>query len=209
MRAVNLLPKEAQKAAANRPWGPILVGGLLLTSAAFASYSLHSSAAQNVSDKQSELAQVKGRTVAKAPLVTPAQQAVAQQESPRISALDAAIKNRVAWDALLRDLSQIIPQDVHLGSLTLSAPVKSAGASTATASTNLTMIGTTTCQEAVARLLVRLQLLPSLSNVTLQSSTGTASPPGTTAATTPGGGCTVTPVSFTIVAQILSPQVAS
>ena len=41
---------------------------------------------------------------------------------PRVTALGQALSYRIAWDRLLREVSQVLPTDVWLGDLTLTAP---------------------------------------------------------------------------------------
>ncbi|HEY1563627.1 MAG TPA: PilN domain-containing protein, partial [Gaiellaceae bacterium] len=107
---------------------------------------------------------------------------ILSQREQRTLALAAAIGKRVAWDRILRRMTLVLPDDVWLTKVTGSVPLQPAVApatatttSTAlpTAPTALTIEGTTYSQASVARLLARLQVLPDLKNVQLQSSQAT------------------------------------
>jgi len=217
MRAVNLLPKEAQKAASQRPWGPILIGGLLAVAALFALYTMRSDASDAAAEKRVQLQLVEGKPIPKSPAVSQAQVDAATEEPGRISALDAALTTRVGWDVLLRDISQVVPQDVSLDRLDLEAPTlssKSAAQAAVvqpgqTVNPTLKMEGTTNCQESVARLLARLQVLPELTNVQLGKATSAGTTDGVQSQPQVGGGCPAGGITFQIVANVKSPGATS
>jgi Tfp pilus assembly protein PilN len=107
---------------------------------------------------------------------------ILSQREQRTLALAAAISKRVAWDRILRRMTLVLPDDVWLTAVTGSVPLSGATAvPTVTASpsafpalpTALTITGSTYSQAGVARLLERLQVLPDLKNVQLQSSQAT------------------------------------
>jgi Tfp pilus assembly protein PilN len=106
---------------------------------------------------------------------TPAQTQLASEHSARVTALTAALTNRVSWDRVFRELSLVLPDDVWLSTLTAHAPVSPASAAGATATggapSGFTISGYTYSQDGVARLLSRLQVIPDLQHVTLVSST--------------------------------------
>ncbi len=118
----------------------------------------------------------------------------------RQEALQDALTKQTSWDVALNDLARVIPKDVWLTSLNAQTPTPADAAvvpvATTTTSTTTTTTTTTTpttttptlaapppnptaftingyahSQEAVARLLARLRLLPMLGNVTLGSTT--------------------------------------
>ena len=100
--------------------------------------------------------------------------ALASEKKLRVTALSAALSTRVAWDRVLRQISQVLPEDVWLTSLT-SASGQTADASTTTgavgpAGASVTLIGSTYSQRGVARFLARLGVIPALANVQLLSS---------------------------------------
>jgi Tfp pilus assembly protein PilN len=89
----------------------------------------------------------------------------AAEKAARISALSTALGGRIAWDGVLRQISQVLPEDVWLSGLSTT------GADPTTGGSNLTLNGSTYSQDGVARFLSRISVLPALSNVQLQTST--------------------------------------
>lgn len=184
MRAVNLLPKDGGRARGERRREaprrlPLLVGGLLGALVLGLVGVLTLSASGAVSDKQAQLDALNATIAAlpPPPAGPPAQDAaLAAQRTQREAALNAALSRRVAWDRVLRRFSLVLPEDVWLTGLTLSSPTPAsspAGTPASTAPTGFTMTGFTYSHDAVARLLSRLQVVPDLANVQLQSSTRT------------------------------------
>ena len=186
MRAVNLLPKDAERAARAKPNLALLVGvaGFAVVSAVLLSmYMSASTTLQNKKDQRADLSsQIK--IPAKAPEVVPIQSELASTKALRISALSSALSYRVPWDVVLGQISAAIPTDVSLTSLVAKAPVQAAlptataGVATATSTgattpTGLSIQGWTYSQESVVRLLKRLDILPALKDVTLQESNRT------------------------------------
>ena len=119
------------------------------------------------------------------------------ESAARVTALTGALQRRVSWDRVLRELSMVLPSVVWLTTLTAKAPqsailtVPAAVPAPGATPTGLVIGGYTYSQDAVARLLSRLQVVPDLTNVQLQSS-----------AVTPLGNSSV--VAFTILADIKS-----
>jgi Tfp pilus assembly protein PilN len=180
MRAVNLLPRDHQQKGVGLPSTPVLVGlcsGVLVVALLGADYMLESS---KVSKEQQSLASLQARVRALPPAPegpTAAQTELAGEHSARVTALSAALANRVAWDRVLRDFSLVLPNDVWLTSLSANAPVVSTApptpgspAAPAPGATGFSITGYTYSHDAVARLLSRLQVIPDLSNVTLVNS---------------------------------------
>jgi Tfp pilus assembly protein PilN len=113
-----------------------------------------------------------------------AETALPQLRATRVSALASALGQRVAWDRLLREVSQVVPSDVWLLTLDAQAPAEAAAAlatpGTSTQTFNVT--GCTYSQDSVARFLARLEIVPDLADMTLgKSETGTDSGGGDTA----------------------------
>jgi Tfp pilus assembly protein PilN len=139
------------------------------------------SAHGNVSDSQGELDAVAAEIAAlpkpQHPVIDVSLQG---DQAQRAQAVANVLGSRVAWDAVLRDVSRVLPENVWLNSLQAQvAPTAAAGtvpvAATATpgvasAPTGAQIDGYTYAQTDVARLLARLATLPTLSNVTLTSS---------------------------------------
>ena len=103
---------------------------------------------------------------------------LASDVEARTTALAGALTGRVAWDRVLREVTLVVPEDVWFTTVTSGSPDAAAAAGTAPATApvegagdSLTIAGTARSQDAVARLLARLGVIPELTNVQLQSST--------------------------------------
>ncbi len=192
MRAVNLLPKDEQDGRSKLPPLPVLAGciGTVLVSALIAVMFLSASA--GVAAKQRALEQVQAQYDA-IPAPAPASPVVSQlpqQRQTRVTALATALGLRIAWDRVLREVSQVVPSDVWLVTLNAQSP-SLAPATTptttaqATTPTGFTVTGCTYSQESVARFLARLQVVPDLSGMTLSRSESAGS--GASAGSCPKG----------------------
>ena len=218
MRAVNLLPREYQNAKSIRHEDPAVVVGsalgvivMIALGSSFLVAHSHANAEQaQLTKARLELAQLSQRKLAvpkpKAPAtpITPIvpPPAVTGQEASWLTAVTTNLSQRIAWDRILREVSLVIPDDVTLVQLTLTAPtVASAGpAASPNATQGFVIQGSAFSYDSVARLLTRLALVPDLSNVTLSntSSGGLGSGP------TPASG-----VQFNITAAVKDPAVAA
>jgi len=179
MRAVNLLPRDEQRASFGGRGTRIAVAGavgFVLVSALLVTSML--SAGGSVADKQNTL---EGLRSSFAALPQPSEEdstasaQLSNEKSLRIVALSGALGGRVAWDRVLREVSLVLPDDVWLTSLSATSPAAAAAAAggaptSAGAPTSFSLSGATYSQPAVARLLSRLSVVPDLSNVTLESS---------------------------------------
>jgi Tfp pilus assembly protein PilN len=212
MRAVNLLPRDLQNAKSIRHEDPAVVIGsalalivmIALGSAFFVAHSKANSEQSRLSKARLELAQLSQhkqtpKPAAPAAPVTPIvpPPAVSAQEATWLSAVSTNLSQRIAWDRVLREVSLVVPDDVTLLSLTMTAPTAaSAAAAVGSAATQGFVIqGSAFSYDSVARLLARLALVPDLSNVTL-TSTSSAGAAGSSAAPATGG------VQFNITAAI-------
>jgi Tfp pilus assembly protein PilN len=196
MRAVNLLPSGSESRKSFRKEDPpVVVGsvlGIVVLFALVAGFlNVHSkvnSEQKKLSAARTELARL---SLTKKPAVTPTPivqkaiipaPAVTSEEQPRLAAITTAMSTRIAWDRILREFSLVLPNDVKLTGLTLTAPpapvAQVAGSPEAPPSQGLSITGTAFSHDGVARLLSRLMLIPDLSNVLLSSSTAGAT--GTT-----------------------------
>jgi Tfp pilus assembly protein PilN len=101
---------------------------------------------------------------------------------------------RIAFDRILREVSQIVPSDVWLQTMTVGVPKQAAPGALPGDSFNI--VGYTYSQEGVARFLARLEVVPDLADVSLDSS----------AKTTVAGHSVV---QFTIAAKVRAPGAAS
>ncbi len=181
MRAVNLLPKDAERARRTTPDPALLVGvaGLAIVLAAiFSMYLSASTKVQNKTNERDAKAQSYQTLIEHnpPPKVIPIQQEVASLVSSRISAVSSALSYRVPWSDILGQIALVMPSGVKLTSLTATTPVSAnAQVTTSAAGTapanNLSLNGWTYSQESVFLLMTRLKILSPLTGVTLQSST--------------------------------------
>jgi Tfp pilus assembly protein PilN len=212
MRAVNLLPKEVQRASAQRPYGPVLIGVLLVLAAAGLLFKMRSSADQQIVDRQTQIDAITHKPVQKPPDVTDGQRQAAAEEGPRITALDSALKTRVPWDNVLRQISLVVPDDVHLTTLSLAAP-KAADVTTVSTTaadhSGVKIEGYSYSQDGVARFLARLQVVPALQNVQLASSVFGPTSTDTTSTDSSGDPTVTGVVRFEVSADVVSPAVTS
>ena len=178
MRAVNLLPGDQADQGRKVPPLPVLAGcvGVVLVSALLA--MMYLSASSGVAKKQHALEDVQAQYAA-LPAPAPASPVVAelpQQRQTRVTALATVLGERVAWDRLLREVSQVVPSDVWLISMNALAP--SISPTTTVDPQSFMVIGCTYSQDSVARFLARLSVVPDLTIMTL----------GKSSADTSGGG---------------------
>jgi Tfp pilus assembly protein PilN len=180
VRAVNLLPGDEANQGRKVPPLPVLAGcvGTVLISALLAVMFLSASA--GVAKKQHALEQVQAQYAA-IPAPTPPSPVVAelpQQRQTRVTALATVLGQRVAWDRLLREVSQVVPSDVWLITMNALAPsISSSSAATPAGGgapqQSFMVTGCTYSQDSVARFLARLSVVPDLTGMTLgKSSTG-------------------------------------
>lgn len=186
MRAVNLLPKDSGQAKSIRNEDPAVVIGsaaglvviIALSLGFFVAHTSAGSAQAKLSAARIELGKLSliKRPKYKVPKQTRpiiAIPAVTGEQTALLQAVSGALSTRIAWDRILREFSLVVPDDISITSLSLTAPptVAVPGGTTATTPTGLTLVGTTYSHDSVARLLSRLMLIPDLTDVTLASST--------------------------------------
>ena len=223
MRAVNLLPREYQNAKSIRHEDPAVVVGsalgvivmIVLGGAFFVAHG-HANAEQaRLTKARLELAQLAVHkhvtpkpstpSVPITPIVPPP--AVTGQEATWLSAVSTNLAQRIAWDRVLREVSLVVPSDVTLLSLTMTAPTTASAAAAAapggTTAQGFVIQGTAFSYDSVARLLSRLALVPDLSNVTLTSTGSGAAPGSSSSSAAPATG-----VQFNITAAIKGAAVA-
>jgi Tfp pilus assembly protein PilN len=127
------------------------------------------------------------------PIVPPP--SVTGQEATWLSSVSQVLGQRIAWDRLLREVSLVMPSDVSLSALTLTAPATAAGAAPAQ---GFVITGSAYSYDSVARLLSRLALVPDLENVTLSNSSSGTSPGAAGSSSSSGSGL----VQFNISASV-------
>lgn len=199
MRAINLLPRQDTESKA--PPVPIIAGcvGTVVVAAVLAMMFL--SASSQVAHQRSTLQRLQAEysAIPAPPAPSPVVSAIPQQRQSRTTALATVLGQRVAWDRLMREVSQVVPSDVWLVTLNAQAPSSAPparGAST-TPVQGFTVSGCTYSQDSVARFLARLALIPDLSGVTLGKSAASSSSGATTTGT-----CPVKMVSFELVGSV-------
>ncbi len=180
-RSVNLLPTDLKQAARKRPNLAGIAIPIAVAVPVVALGFMFVSAHGKVSDSQAELdavtAQIDALPTPTGPVIDASIQGAQAQ---RAQAVANVLGSRVAWDAVLRDVSRVLPENVWLNSLQAQVAATSAAGATPvsatvvagvpTAPTGAVITGYTYAQTDVARLLARLATLPTLSNVTLTSS---------------------------------------
>jgi len=194
VRAINLLPRDDRRRKGPSIPTPVAVtsiAGFTLVAALLG--LLFVSAQGTLKSRRLELAQ-KQQELAAIPV--PAQNQVQQQDAlvadkkARVTALNAALSKRIAWDRVLREFALVLPDDVWLLSLSARAPTSAATTATTTSTgtagstsgtstssgslavgeLGFTIDGYTYSHEAVARLLTRLSVIPDLEQVQLEKS---------------------------------------
>jgi Tfp pilus assembly protein PilN len=200
MRAVNLLPEDTKsrrlpKTAAAPVAGAAaaLVAIGVVGALAHVESGAVASKQRRLDDLKLQLSQVQSPPSAGNPNAA----ALLASRSARITALNAALSGSISWDLVLRQLALALPADTWLDALQLSAPglapatpteVPVPGATTS----GVQITGYTTSADSLARVLQRLSVVPSLTDVKL-----------TTSQTVPRGKKTV--FQFTIGANIATP----
>ena len=125
MRAVNLLPKDAQRGPGGKATAALVAGAAapVLAGCLVAVGYLHERS--SVRSVQGELTAVQAevaRLTRPQNTISPVLANIGLQQSVRRSALDAVLADRVPWDRALTELARVIPHDVWLTSLSLTSP---------------------------------------------------------------------------------------
>ena len=197
MRAVNLLPREDASSRRRLPRTPVLLAGtapLIASALVFLGYSLEHA---KVVDARANVAVARTELAGLGPSLTAASAGaqLAAERASRLAALKDGVGRRVAWDTVLDQVSRVLPAGVWLTALSAESPTPATAAVAAPPATTTTSDGSSSSSSAssnvvtptaatpavftvsgyasshadVASALARLALVPSLSNVTLQS----------------------------------------
>jgi Tfp pilus assembly protein PilN len=171
VRAVNLLPRDDAPKSFEKNRGVVFgaAGGVALVTVGLCTMLLGTGGAikdrrVTLESLQAELASLPRRSN----LDPSVEAGLGAEKSARTGALSTALADRVAWDGVLRQISQVLPQDVWLASLVTTGATAEPGA--VAEPPGVEIAGSTYSQSGVARFLSRLAVVPSLTNVTLQSS---------------------------------------
>jgi Tfp pilus assembly protein PilN len=178
MRAVNLLPRDDGQRTRKQNLPALVSTGLIVLITGLTGV-LYLSAKTTAGSKQIDLDDAKAELAllpspADVAAATAGRRAFANEKQARVDALSNALRHRVAWDRVLREISLVLPDDVWLTQLSATSPtppgVTPAATSGGAAPTGLSIGGYTYSHEAVARLITRLSLVPSLHNIWLEQS---------------------------------------
>jgi Tfp pilus assembly protein PilN len=204
MRAVNLLPRDLSGDGRKTPPGPVIAGcvGTVLVTALLAVLFL--SASSNVAKHKRDLQTVQQEyaNMPAPPQPSAAVKSLPQTKATRVTALAGALGQRVAWDRVLREVSQVVPSDVWLVTLDAQSPSYAPATTAAAAAPGVTLpqgftvSGCTYSQDSVARFLARLQLVPDLQQMTLGKSETSGAGVGDT------NGCPQSMFSFSLQGNI-------
>jgi Tfp pilus assembly protein PilN len=190
MEAVNLLPAYARP---GHPWAAVgrdlsarrvLKAGSIVACVAVVGLGLGYAYERSVvNDRRASLADVQAEVAVVEAKAAPFRSAQAAAAA-RMAAAGTVSSRRVAWEALLGDLSSVLPKQVYLQSLSVQSPTPlAAGAATpapttpapgtpapaTTGAAGFSATGVASSHVRVALVLDRLASLPWLSNVTLVS----------------------------------------
>jgi len=178
MRAVNLLPADSTTRLPKTAVLPLAGAAAALVAAGIVGTLAHSESgkitreSQQLDDLKLQLSKI---PTAKPDSGTPT--ALLASRSSRVAAVEAALSGRVAFDLVLRQIALVLPGDTWLDGLQLTSPT-AAGVDATTATTTSTasptatgvvVNGYTMSPEGVARVIQRLGVVPSLSDVSLTS----------------------------------------
>jgi Tfp pilus assembly protein PilN len=175
MQAVNLLPKEAFANERSRINVALLGAGatpvIALALVIFGYSSAHSQVESEIAQlsilnsQVAELAPAKVREEAQYQAANASSSQLEAERTARLTALEGALATNAPIDTFLDQFARVLPSNVWLS--TMDLPATSPGPAA------FSITGFTYSQPAVAQLLARLQLLPSLSDITLASSAQT------------------------------------
>jgi type IV pilus assembly protein PilM len=185
-RSVNLLPKEARQTR-KRPNTLAVAAPLAAAVPLVALAFLFVQANGTVSDRQSELDAVRSQIAAlpepTRPNIDPT---LAGEAATRATAVAQILGGRLSWERVLGDVSRVLPTGVSLTELSATAPQPTtpevaattdgstpapAPVTTTITPTGVTITGYAFEYATIARTLARIQAVPSLTNVQLQSAT--------------------------------------
>ena len=213
MRAVNLLPRDAERHQSEGARTPLFIaaGGIAAVTALAVVLSFSASGTAN--ERRTELASIEDSIALVPSAATPvvSQAVLSQERTDRVSALAAALSSRVPFDRLFRELSFVLPEDAWLTGITATAPVNATPVGAppggtppaASTSTQGVMIqGATYSHESVARVLARLAVIPSLEDVRLTASSRVEPQAATDGATTKAKKKQKVFVTFSIAAAL-------
>jgi Tfp pilus assembly protein PilN len=181
MRAVNLIPTDQRRGMARgaRPMGSYLVIAALAVVVVLA--SVYAMAGHKVSDRKAELARVTAQAQAaeaRAAALAPYARFAALSQK-RVATVTQLAQSRFDWAHVMHELGRVIPSDAWLTSMTGTVAPGTAleGASSTSGALRsalgvpaIELVGCTTSQSNVARMMSRMRLIDGVTRVGLQSS---------------------------------------
>jgi Tfp pilus assembly protein PilN len=176
VRAVNLLPRDEQRARVEGGRLPLVLLAVGAAAVTLAALVLGAEASVRAEERQARLDRVEAAIaeLPRPPAAAVTQDTLAQERTNRLAALSVALGARVPFDRVLREISYVLPEDAWLTGLrAATAPsVQQAqgGSGSQAAVPGVTIQGATYSHDGVARLLARLALVPSLQDVRLTTS---------------------------------------
>jgi hypothetical protein len=184
VRAVNLLPRDlAPERAPVKEVLPVLAAASVPLAAAMLVFIGYARAHADAKEELGHVVALQLEVDRAKPLAmtkTVDTSALVSSRAARRSALADAVSKEVAWDRTLGDVARVLPATVWLSDLTVVSPTPADSAAPTTPAptpstgpssgkSGFMIDGYTYTMDDVALLLQRLQLLPTLSNVTLTS----------------------------------------
>ncbi|MEJ7894812.1 MAG: PilN domain-containing protein [Solirubrobacteraceae bacterium] len=184
MRAINLVPAEERRgggAAGGRSGGAayVLLGLLAVLVVVVSFYTLEK---RSVGEKRSELASLEARAVGAEAQAAELASFVqfAGVRAKRVQTVTSLAASRFDWSHALRELARVVPRNVSLTGLQgtvapgvavkASAAGQTSGLRSALAVPAVEIVGCTTSQTSVARMITRMRLIDGVTRVALQSS---------------------------------------
>lgn len=180
MRAVNLIPGDHRRVARGaRPVGAYLVIAALAAIVVMA--SLYAMAGKRVADRKAELARVTAKAQAaeaRAGALEPYARFAALSQK-RVATVKSLAESRFDWAHVMHEVGRVIPSDAWLTSLTgtVAPGVSLEGASGQTGALRsalgvpaVEIVGCTTSQANVARMMSRMRLIDGVTRVALNAS---------------------------------------
>ncbi len=201
MRAINLLPRDLEAERKKAPL-PVIVGCASLVLVAAVLAVMYVSATEQVGGARTALrsAQAAYAAVPAPRAASPVDSQLPQEQQTRVSALATALGQRIDWDRILREVSEVVPSDVWLLSMNAQSPTLVTPVTPGTVGaqpSGVLLTGCTYSEAGVARFLSRLDVVPDLASMTLGSSASTSGSQGGA-----GNGCPENMVGFTLKGDI-------
>lgn len=177
MRAVNLLPEESKSYRTGIP-GAIPVAGaaaaLVAVGVVAVLAHVESGAVASKQARLNDLQQQLSRVQTPRSAGSAAGAALLTSRGARVAAVEAALKGRVPWDTVMRQVALVLPEDTWLDGLQLAPPADASAVATAAVPTapasGVTITGYTASPASLARVLQRLSVVTSLTDVKLVTS---------------------------------------